>query len=375
VAGPPRMTVHDKLVYVYKNYCYEKKQNILLLLPEMEKFITATVTGRRLTPSGKRIRSGTIEQYRHVCKLLKEFEEKQKEPLRILLLLRSTLRHLQQEKNYWKRFFKHFSHFLYRTKHYYDQYAGSVFKVIKVFFHYLSIERGLPVGEFHQQFRTPAEQFVPVVLTPQQLRWLITDETFYASLRPSLRMTRDIFVFGCMAGMRYSDLMRLKKTNIRYLPEGTSLVLETRKTGATVQVPLPDYAIDIIEKYKRKAGKYVLPGIANSNFNLNIKRLIQKAGWDHPLPKYRHRQGETVEIKNRKGEGWRFYNHITAHTMRRTAITTLLLLGVDESSVRHISGHAAGSKEFYRYVVLVQDYLNAKVKEAHKKLLSGEILI
>ena len=58
--------------------------------------------------------------------------------------------------------------------------------------------------------------------------------------------------------------------------------------------------------------------------------------------------------------------------MRRTAITTLLLLGVDEISVRRISGHAAGSKEFYRYVVVVQEYMNAKVKEAHIKLLNGE---
>ncbi len=339
----------------------------------MEKFITATATGRRLMPSGKRIRSRTIEQYRHVCKLLRQFEAQQQETLRIQLLHRSTLRHLQQEKNYWKRFFKNFSQFMYRKKHYYDLYASSVFKMIKVLFHYLSAERGLPVGEYHKQFRTPCEQLMPVVLTPRQLRRLITDDLFHQSLTACLQRTKDIFVFGCTVGMRYSDLMRLKKTNICYLPEGTSLVLETRKTGATVQVPLPDYAIDIVEKYKRKAGQYVLPRLANSNFNLHIKKLMQLAGWDYPLPKYRHRQGEPVEIKNRKGESWRFYNHVTAHTMRRTAITTLLLMGVDETSVRHISGHAPGSKEFYRYVVLVQHYLNVKVKEAHRKLLIAEI--
>lgn len=338
----------------------------------MEKFIKATVTGRRLTASGKRIRRGTIEQYRHVLKLLRQYETKQKEPLRILLLHRSSLRRLQQEKNYWQRFFKNFSQYMYRNRHYYDQYAGSVFKVIKVFFHYLSIEKGLPVGAYHKQFRAPAEKFVPVVLTPAQLRRLITDESFYSSLSPALQITRDVFVFGCTAGLRYSDLMRLKKTNIRYMAEGVSLALETSKTGVTVQVPLPDYAVAIAEKYKRKAGQYVLPQLSNSSFNYCIKKLIQLAGWDHPLPKYRHRQGEPVEIKTDKGESWRFYNHITAHTMRRTAITTLLLMGVDETSVRRISGHAPGSKEFYRYVVLVQDYLNAKVKEAHQKLLNAE---
>ena len=58
--------------------------------------------------------------------------------------------------------------------------------------------------------------------------------------------------------------------------------------------------------------------------------------------------------------------------MRRTAITTLLLMGVDECSVRRISGHAPGSKEFYRYVVIIQDYLNASVKQAHYNLINGD---
>jgi len=42
--------------------------------------------------------------------------------------------------------------------------------------------------------------------------------------------------------------------------------------------------------------------------------------------------------------------------MRRTAITTLLIMGVPEAMVRKISGHAPGSKEFYKYVGIAQDY-------------------
>ncbi|MEO6812421.1 MAG: hypothetical protein ABI172_00715 [Ginsengibacter sp.] len=56
--------------------------------------------------------------------------------------------------------------------------------------------------------------------------------------------------------------------------------------------------------------------------------------------------------------------------MRRTAITTLLLLGVEENMVRTISGHSPGSKEFYKYVALVQNYLNQQVIYAHDKLLN-----
>lgn len=55
--------------------------------------------------------------------------------------------------------------------------------------------------------------------------------------------------------------------------------------------------------------------------------------------------------------------------MRRTAITTLLMLGVPEMMVRRISGHAGGSREFYRYVCIVQDYLSTEVKKAQQRLI------
>ena len=58
--------------------------------------------------------------------------------------------------------------------------------------------------------------------------------------------------------------------------------------------------------------------------------------------------------------------------MRRTAITTLLIMGVPEMVVRKISGHAPGSKEFYRYVSVAEDYMNQEVKNAHKKLVETD---
>jgi integrase len=166
--------------------------------------------------------------------------------------------------------------------------------------------------------------------------------------------------------------MRLRQINIQYCIEGVYVILHTQKTGSDIRIPLPDYALAIINKYKRKSGQYVLPRLSCTNLNLALKKLMKKAGWNHSLPKIRHRQGEPVEIKNTFGKTYQFYEHVTAHTMRRTAITTLLLLGVDENYVRRISGHAPGSKEFYRYVVVVQEYLNVKVKEAHKRLITEE---
>jgi integrase len=208
-----------------------------------------------------------------------------------------------------------------------------------------------------------------VVLQPDQLNYLITNNEFENQLNPYLKRVKDIFVFGCTVALRVSDLMALKKSNIVNTEKEVYLIIQTKKTGTEVKIPLPDYAIKIIERYKRKAGKYVLPRLSVTNINIQVKKLIEKAGWSHTLIKTINRPGKVIEIKNSNGTTWKFHQHITAHTMRRTAITTLLIMGVPELIVRKISGHAPGSKEFYRYVAIAQEYLNREVQSAFNKLV------
>lgn len=102
---------------------------------------------------------------------------------------------------------------------------------------------------------------------------------------------------------------------------------------------------------------------------MQVKKLVKAAGWNNALQKNLSRRGKMTELKTGEGNTWSFYQHITAHTMRRTAITTLLIMGVPENIVRKISGHASGSKEFYKYVGISQEYLNQEVKNAYKKLI------
>ena len=88
------------------------------------------------------------------------------------------------------------------------------------------------------------------------------------------------------------------------------------------------------------------------------------------MPKIRHKQGIAEEVKTKNGKSYRFCDHITTHTMRRTAITTLLMMGVPELVVRRVSGHAPGSKEFYKYVAVAEDYLQDAVKSAFDRLVA-----
>ncbi len=337
-----------------------------------QQFIKASVSGKRVTGSGKRISSGTVKNYQYVQKMLLEFEQKKQITLRVQLLNRASMRTLQKEKNYWNRFYVQFSNFLYKEKGYFDNYVSSTFKILKTFFNYLQTDKGFSVGNYYKAFKIPQQVFPPVVLQPEQLQFLITNKEFEANLSPYLKRVKDIFIFGCTIALRVSDLMKLEKKHIISNGEEVYLKLFTQKTGTEVKIPLPDYAVTIINRYKYKAGKYVLPRLSNTNINIQVKKLVKKAGWDFTLVKSMSRQGKIQEVKNPNGKSWQFYQHITAHTMRRTAITTLLIMGVPELVVRKISGHAPGSKEFYRYVAIAQDYMSKEVKIAYKKLIETE---
>ena len=340
----------------------------VLVSDYFQRFIKASATGRRLSASCKRITPGTITNYYYAHKLLIEFEAEQNLQLRIQLLHRASMRTLQKEKNYWARFYRQFSAYLYKEKGYNDNYAAAIFKIIRSFFNYLQKEKGFCVGNYHKSFRVPVQKSTPVVLQPEKLQFLITDRVFEESLNPYLKRAKDIFVFGCTVALRVSDLMNLQKKDLVYSEHEVYVRIVTQKTGAEVKLPLPGYALAIVEKYKRKAGRFILPRLSVTNLNIQLKKLMEKAGWQHPLTKNISRQGRLTELKDANGRSWGFHQHITAHTMRRTAITTLLIMGVPELVVRKISGHAPGSKEFYRYVSIAQEYLSQEVRTAYRKL-------
>jgi integrase len=340
----------------------------LPLLPYFEQFISVSERGRRIRYPGKKLAPGTIKQSRCTQKLLVGFEQEYSQALRFAILKKHSVIVTQKEKKYWQRFLTRFLDFLYNKKRFLDTYIASVLKILRSFFNYLLLDKQLPVGTFHLIFKIPTPPHNPVILEPEQLKFLIHDKNFEQRLAPHLRRTKDIFVFGCTVGLRYCDLMNLKCKHLQKTAMGYHLLIHAQKTATPVQVPVPDYLITIVRKYRHETGSYLLPRLSSTNLNKQVKLLCQEAGWKAPLPKIRHRRGKAIEIRSERGLPLRFCDQVTAHTMRRTAITTLLIMGVPELVVRRISGHAPGSREFYRYVVIAQNYLNHHVRNAYQKL-------
>lgn len=348
----------------------KQRTSSLPLLPLFHQFIAASKSGRRHKCAGKKLAPGTITQYQCIEKLLLAYENHQGTTLSITLLKKFSLPQVKKEQRYWTQFFKSFTLFLYHQKGCFDCYVAGVCKTLRTFFNWLREEKHLPIGNYHKNFTVPQPTFTPLILEPQKLQFLIKDKAFSAALPPHLQRTKDLFVFGCTVALRYSDLVSLRKENLVEAPEGVYLQLHTQKTSTLVKLPLPDYLVEMINRYRHKKGKYLLPRLSSTNLNLQVKELCRRAGWTYDLPKVRYRMGRPVELKH-GGACLKYYEQVTTHTMRRTAITTLLIMGVPELVVRRISGHSANSREFYRYVVIAQDYLNRHVLQAYDKLLQS----
>jgi integrase len=342
-----------------------------------QKFIRDSKSGRRLQPGGKKITAGTIDNYTNTLRVLQVFCERKQFALRLRCVYKLNRREMVVEKNYWKRFYKQFTDYLYNECGYYDNYAGHIIKNIRSFFNYLNKDLLFGAGDFHKQFYVRKEEIPIYPLTPEELNFLIYNEAFEQSLTPRMREVKDFFVFGCTVALRLSDLLKLALAHVRYAGTAAYLLVRSQKTATDTQVRLPPYAISIIDTYKRNRKK-LLPSFNKTNINKYIKLLLEQAGFVHPVQKTREKRGLAVELKkqtNEKKEFFRFCDVATTHTMRRTAITTMLSLGMPEQVVRKISGHAPGSKEFYRYVSWAQSYQDMETEKMFEQLAGKTDLV
>jgi integrase len=210
-----------------------------------QKFINDSRKGRRLQPNGKKISEGTIRNYYHTGLLLQRFCEAKQFMLRIRPVRRLTQRELITERNYWKKFYRQFTDYLYNDQGCYDNYTGTTIKNIRTFFNYLNKELALGVGEFHKLFYVRNEAIAIFPLLPEELNYLIYDKDFGAMLKPRMREVKDFFVFGCTVALRFSDLVSLQKHHLRIVNGQYYLAVRSKKTNKDTLIRLPEYAVGI----------------------------------------------------------------------------------------------------------------------------------
>lgn len=129
--------------------------------------------------------------------------------------------------------------------------------------------------------------------------------------------SKRLFLFGCMCGLRYSDILALRWRNLSFQESGSVMMsIRQKKTRKEISAPLSQEAIKLLpEKGTSSEDDFIFRGDGY---------IVGRSVHDH-LQKWAKMAG----IKK----------HISFHTSRHTYATMLLTLGADLYTVSKLLGH------------------------------------
>lgn len=120
------------------------------------------------------------------------------------------------------------------------------------------------------------------------------------------------FFFSCLTGLRWSDIVKLKWSEVQELNSGTRIVFTQKKTGGLEYLDLNTQAASILGK-RGKREELVFPRLGPiQSARISIAAWVRSAGID---------------------------KHITFHCARHTFAVMMLDLGVDLYTVSKLLGH------------------------------------
>ncbi|NMH85956.1 hypothetical protein [Flavivirga algicola] len=102
------------------------------LLPLFKQFVRDSETGKHLKKNGETITKRTIDNYRYIFNNLAKFCLETNFDFRVCDVYKLNVREFISEKNYWKKFYKKYTEFLYK-KGCHDNYVGANIKIIRTF--------------------------------------------------------------------------------------------------------------------------------------------------------------------------------------------------------------------------------------------------
>ena len=152
------------------------------------------------------------------------------------------------------------------------------------------------------------------------------------SNKQALERVRDVFLFQCFTGLRYSDVFNLRRSDIK----DDHIEVTTVKTSDSLIIELNNHSKAILDKYKDVAfeNDKVLPMITNQKMNDYLKELAEMAGIDEPVRQTYYRGNERIDEVTPK------YALLGTHAGRRTFICNALALGIPPQVVMKWTGHS-----------------------------------
>ena len=201
----------------------------------------------------------------------------------------------------------------------------------------------------HKKFVYSEEETEAVYLTEKEIVKLY-DLDLAANKR--LEQVRDLFVFACFVGLRFSDYSNVQPQNIVEIEGELYVRMLTQKTQERVIIPCNPTVQAIFVKYGENANK--LPRApSNQKFNDYIKEVAELAGL-----KEKGRLSMKPDAP--------LHDCISSHTARRSFATNLYLSGFPVLDIMKITGHTT-EKAFLKYIKVSKLDTAKRLSEHYKK--------
>jgi integrase len=208
---------------------------------------------------------------------------------------------------------------------------------------------GYYAGKLHETFRprmkgTDGKNKEVIHLTWDELMHLMNFK--FPANELSLSPARDVFCFCCFTGLRYSDVKKLRRSDVK----GDHILVVTKKTDESLKIELNKYSKAILDKY---AGvdypdDKALPAISIQRANDYLKLMGKMAGINDPQRVVYFKRNERIE------EVYPKYALLSSHCGRRTFIVNALRIGVPAEVIMKWTGHS-DYKAMKPYVKIVDE--------------------
>jgi integrase len=154
-----------------------------------------------------------------------------------------------------------------------------------------------------------------------------------------LEKLKDVFLFGCYTGLRYSDLHQIIQAHYHKKSDKGEqyhvLRFVIKKTRKTHEIALPPKAVAIIEKYyDQQKFKKLLPVPSNQKFNDYLKELCEDAEINTEI-EITAQFGSEVKTELKKK-----YEIISCHSARHTYAILSLENGMRPEVLQQNLGHS-----------------------------------
>lgn len=203
-----------------------------------------------------------------------------------------------------------------------------------------------------------------VVLDPEFVMKFLNDP-LYEKLDGNMRFVWEVAATILVTTMRISDIFTLKWEHLTDRKDGLFLNKMNIKTGGNTNMILPNKLANVFRENMAKHGQIFTPVSAPQTviYTELTKLFAMYPELHQNFSTYLTKPDGSKELATQP-----LYEWVKPHMLRKTAITTMLVMGIDEQHVKFASGHVFASKSFEKYRAFIDRNFNNQLNNYYGKM-------